>query len=118
VGILEPADFPAGSTIFRDGEPGTEAYLILEGRVEVEVEGQGVIGQVGVGEVLGEVSLLTETPHSATARTAGPVAAALLRRDALRELVRRRPDVGVVLYRNLAQGLGRKLRRAGRARLG
>lgn len=118
VGILEPADFPAGSTIFRDGEPGTEAYLILEGGVEVEVEGQGVVGQVGVGEVLGEVSLLTETPHSATARTAGPVAAALLRRDALRELVRRRPDVGVVLYRNLAQGLGRKLRRAGRARLG
>lgn len=116
VAILEPADFDADTTIFREGEPGNEAFLLLKGQVAVEMDGQ-VVGQVDQGEVLGEVALLSGSDHSATARTAGPVSAAVLRLDALQELVRRRPDVGVILYRNLAQGLGRKLRRADRGEM-
>jgi predicted N-acetyltransferase YhbS len=115
-GICEPASFDAGGTIFCTGEPGSEAYLLLEGRVAVERDGQ-VVGHVGPGEALGEVALLTDSVHSATARAVESIQAARLSREALTELVRRRPDVGVVLYRNLAQGLGRKLRRAGRDEL-
>jgi hypothetical protein len=36
----------------------------------------------------------------------------VLERSDLRDLERLRPDVAVVLYRNLAKGLGAKLRRA------
>ena len=36
----------------------------------------------------------------------------VLPRGALEQLARRRPDIGIVLYRNLAHGLGTKLRRA------
>ena len=42
----------------------------------------------------------------------GDVKAAVLRRQDLEELVRQRPDIGVVLFRNLARGLGEKLRRS------
>jgi hypothetical protein len=38
--------------------------------------------------------------------------AELLRRD-LEDLIRRRPDIGVIIYRNLAVGLGDKLLRSG-----
>jgi hypothetical protein len=38
--------------------------------------------------------------------------AELLRRD-LEDLIRRRPDIGVTIYRNLAVGLGDKLLRSG-----
>ena len=52
-------------------------------------------------------------PHSATATAEGPVEAAeLLQRD-LADLIRRRPDIGVIIYRNLAVGLGDKLLRSG-----
>jgi hypothetical protein len=34
------------------------------------------------------------------------------------DLVRQRPDIGVVLYRNLARGLGEKLRRTDLGRVG
>lgn len=47
--------------------------------------------------------------------TAGPVRLATLERGALNGVVRRRPDVGIQLYRNLAQGLGDKLKRADQA---
>jgi hypothetical protein len=41
----------------------------------------------------------------------------VLSRQDLRSLVRLRPGIGVVLYRNLARGLGEKLRRADLATL-
>ena len=51
------------------------------------------------------------TEHSADAVVRSPVRAAVLPRGDLQELVRQRPDIGVVLFRNLARGLGEKLRR-------
>ena len=42
-------------------------------------------------------------------------AAELLHRD-LADLIRRRPDIGVIIYRNLAVGLGDKLLRSGNSR--
>jgi len=58
------------------------------------------------------VALLTGSPHSTTAYATTDVRAAFLKGSDLTDLVRQRPDIGVVLYRNLARGLGEKLRRA------
>jgi CRP-like cAMP-binding protein len=58
------------------------------------------------------VALLTASVHSATAIARTEVRAAVLTAADLTELVRQRPDIGAVLYRNLARGLGEKLRRA------
>ena len=64
------------------------------------------------GECLGEMSLLTATPHSATATARTVVETAVLDRQNLAELIRLRPDIGVQIYKNLATGLGEKLKRA------
>jgi CRP-like cAMP-binding protein len=92
--------------------------LVLRGRVAIIGGSPSVaIGTVRAGETCGEVSLLSARPHSATATTDGPVEAAeLLQRD-LADLIRRRPDIGVIIYRNLAIGLGDKLSRSSLARL-
>jgi GNAT superfamily N-acetyltransferase len=105
--------FDRGQDIFRTGEPCTEMYLILDGEVAVFVEGrEGRIGTVHAGECLGEVAVLTGGEHSATARAITPVEAGVLTKKDLQSVVRLRPGIGVVLYRNLARGLGEKLRRA------
>ncbi len=110
----EYARFPAGSTIFREGERCEEMYVILAGEVCVKHESRGVeLGSVSAGECLGEVALLTGADHSASAAAVRDVEAAVVPRARMFELVRRRPDIGVVLYRNVAHGLGDKLRRAG-----
>lgn len=105
------ARFDAGQTIFRQGEERDELYLVLSGEVEVEIDGTRV-GTVRTGECLGEVALLEDCCHSATARAVTAVEAAVLGRSELLNLVRRRPDIGVILYRNLARDLGTKLQRA------
>jgi hypothetical protein len=40
----------------------------------------------------------------------------VLAHQELTELVRQRPDIGVLFYRNLAFGMGKKLKRTGLAR--
>ncbi len=105
--------FEAGATIFEQGGQCEEMFLILEGEVSIHLEGKsGSIGSVGVGECLGEIAVLTGGAHSATATAVTPVEVGVLTKGDLLGLVRLRPGIGVVLYRNLARGLGEKLRRA------
>ena len=59
---------------------------------------------------------LADSRPPATATAEGHVEVAeLLQRD-LADLIRCRPDIGVIIYRNLAVGLGKKLLRSGNSR--
>ncbi len=105
--------FAAGERIFAEGDSCSETYIVLDGEAAIRVAGaREPVGSVGPGECLGEVAMLTASPHSASAVATGEVRAAVLSRANLVDLVRQRPDIGVALYRNLARGLGEKLRRA------
>ena len=100
-----------GSVIFREGDPADEFVIVSSGRVRVEAGGD-VLGEVGPGEALGEVAALLGRRHAATAITESDVEYGVIDVDSLDELVRRRPDIGVTVYRNLAIGVARKLERA------
>jgi hypothetical protein len=56
---------------------------------------------------------LTGAAHSATATARTPVETAVLNCPDLAELARLRPDIGLLMYRNLAVGMGQKLKWAG-----
>ena len=112
--LCVPDAFADGERMFGPAEEPDEMWLVLEGTVSISVPGHGEVGRVAAGECVGEVALLTGEPHTADAIAVGEVEAASIRRDELLGLVRRRPDIGVVLYRNLALGLGAKLWRADR----
>mgnify|MGYP006173164403 CR=1 FL=1 len=101
--------FCAGQKLFGQGEQADGLFLVLQGRVRVEHDGRA-IGHVEAGQLLGEFSALSGETRAATALATGPVSTAFLDRNVLTQLTRRRPDVGLVIYRNIALGLGRKLR--------
>jgi hypothetical protein len=115
-GVCRVATFAAGDVIFREGEAGEEMHVVLEGEIAIGVAASpGPVGKVCRGECLGEMSLLTAAPHSATATALTAVETAVLGHRELAELIRLRPDVGLRLYRNLAVGLGDKLKRSAAA---
>jgi CRP-like cAMP-binding protein len=64
---------------------------------------------------VGEIWLLTQTPRAATATATTRVEVAVIPYCDMVELIRRRPDIAVIIYRSLALGLGHKLRQAGDA---
>jgi CRP-like cAMP-binding protein/GNAT superfamily N-acetyltransferase len=110
-GTCRVARFVPGDVIIEEGGQDAAFYILLSGTVEIRRASKPV-GTVGAGECLGEMSLLTGQPHSATAFVTSPSEAAALSHRDLQALVRLRPDIGVVMFRNLASGLGAKLTRA------
>ncbi|MEM9055870.1 MAG: cyclic nucleotide-binding domain-containing protein, partial [Pseudomonadota bacterium] len=67
---LERISFAKGETIFRAGDPGSNAYLIEAGRVEISApQGGGTvtINTLGPGEIFGEVALIDNRRRTATA---------------------------------------------------
>jgi CRP-like cAMP-binding protein len=111
-GVCTVARFEPDTILFRQGDWSDQLYVVLEGTVEIAVENtRRWVGSVTGGECLGELSLLTRAPHSATATARTAVETAVLDRRDLEELIRMRPDIGIQIYKNLAIGLGEKLKR-------
>ena len=64
------ARYAPGEVIFRQGDSGSEMFVVAEGRVglSIAVEGhQREIAELGPGEFFGELSLLSGAPRTATA---------------------------------------------------
>jgi CRP-like cAMP-binding protein len=59
---------PAGVELCRQGEPGHTMFAIAEGEVEIVRDGV-LLETFGPGEFFGEMSLIDQSPRSATART-------------------------------------------------
>ena len=106
---LSEESFPAGQRILRQGFSGSGFFVILEGQVEVRVDGQEV-ATLGKGDFFGEISLLLGEPPVADVVASGPVMALQLAGPDLREFLLAYP---VVMYRML-QAVGRRLDRANR----
>lgn len=98
-------------SVFAAATPSSEILLVLDGRVRIAMPGGLVVGHVGRGESLGEIGVLTGQPHSADAIAESAASLGVLQAEALAELSRLRPDIGLVIHRNLAIGLGEKLLR-------
>lgn len=63
--------FAAGEMIMREGEQGTEAYMITRGEVEVfkEMRGQSVrLMSLTEGDTVGEMAVISPAPRSASVR--------------------------------------------------
>jgi hypothetical protein len=70
-----------GEDLFRQGDPGGEVALLLDGVVEVLRDGRLLV-EIGPGAVLGERALL-EGARTATVRAVTPLTVALIAGDAL-----------------------------------
>lgn len=111
-GACDVQEFREGEPLFTEGDPPDRLFLLVDGTVRVALGSPArEVAEVGAGESLGEMAVLTGEPHSASATAGARVLAACLTREALERLGRRRPDIGIALYRNLAVSLGRKLLR-------
>jgi len=57
---------PAGKVLVKEGDPGREFYVIIDGAVRIERGGQ-LIRTMGPGEFFGDIALVVERPRIATA---------------------------------------------------
>ncbi|MHA6782552.1 cyclic nucleotide-binding domain-containing protein [Pseudonocardia saturnea] len=73
---------PAGAVLARQGEPGDALFLLLDGVLEVDVDG-GALTELGPGAVLGERAVLEGGRRTATLTAVTPVRVAQAAADTL-----------------------------------
>jgi CRP/FNR family cyclic AMP-dependent transcriptional regulator len=92
--------FDAGDMILRQGDPGDTMFLVLEGTVRVETETPGgtiQLAELGRGACLGEVSVLTRGPRTATVSALTPVTTVTFARHRVERLLAQHPRVRALL---------------------
>src|SRR5438094_2976964 len=107
---LKTAEFPPAEVIVREGAPGVSMYIIKSGLVEVRKKDTTtgfdfLVAQLSKGAAVGEMSLLTGKPRSATVTTVQPTVVFTLTRADFRNLLTQHPEISLGLARILAERL-------------
>ncbi len=103
----------AGEVLFRAGGPGDALYLVVYGRLRALLEHgreePTVLGEIGRGESVGEMALLTGDPRSATVCAIRPTELIRLDRAGFDRLVDEHPAVTLELTRLIVDRYRRTL---------
>lgn len=111
--IMFERTYETDELIFEEGQPGAALFLILDGKIAVEIYRETSTMRLAVlerGAFFGEMALLDETPRSATARALERTRTLALYRNDLNGLVYRHPRTACRIYRSLAGMIGDRLR--------
>jgi CRP-like cAMP-binding protein len=65
---IEWVSLPAGAMLFQEGDTGDAAYLVVSGRVRVEVSDpeDRLVDEIGSGDMVGELALVEDVPRKTT----------------------------------------------------
>ena len=111
--IMFERTYDIDETIFEEGQPGAALFLILDGKIAIEICRETDTTRLAVldtGAFFGEMALLDETPRSATARALERTRTLALYRNDLNGLVHRDAKTACQIYRSLAGMIGDRLR--------
>lgn len=100
--------FKAGETIFQEGDPSDEAFVIHSGQVEIlkaTPDGEARLAILGDDDVFGEMGILEERPRSATARAVDDVNASSVNHEEFVQLILNNPQEGMSLLAALFERL-------------
>jgi CRP-like cAMP-binding protein len=102
--------YQAGQVMFRKGDLGDAAYVIIAGEADVSIssdKGEIKIASLKDGDFVGEIAILCDTPRTATVSAKSDVKALRIRKEPFFELLRQFPEMAVEMTRVLADRLAR-----------
>ena len=89
--IATRRELGGSASIFKEGAPGAEMFVVLSGRVRISKQVPGVgeeaLSILDAGSYFGEMAMIDEAPRSADALAHTPCALAVIARDDLDQLM-------------------------------
>jgi len=111
--IMFERSYDTDESIFEEGQPGAALFLILDGKIAIEIYRETSTTRLAVlesGAFFGEMALLDDTPRSANARALEPTQTLALYRNDLNDLAHRDAKTACQIFRSLAGTIGDRLR--------
>ncbi len=107
--------FHEGDIIVKEGEKGNYVFFILEGQLEVIKEANenqyATINVIGKGRSIGEMSMIDETPRSATLRAKTDLVLLRLTKDGFNTIMQEHHEMGIKILKGMARLLSMNLRK-------
>jgi hypothetical protein len=101
--LTRDATFLPDEVIVREGDPGGELFLVLEGSAEAWLDYRGAnpqqLSTMPAGSYFGEMAILDDEPRSATVVARDPARLLALDGDSLKALLREMPEIAFELLR-------------------
>ena len=100
--------FSAGDSIFEEGDPGAEMYIIQSGEVEIlKTTGDSArrLALLEEGDFFGEMAILEDIPRTASARAHTDCVLVRIDRTTFDQLVRHDPEIAIRMLRKLSSRL-------------
>jgi CRP-like cAMP-binding protein len=100
--------YPAGEVIFRQGELGTDMFIIQEGEVQIIkhiADESHVLSKLEKGDFFGEMAILESVPRTADAVAISDVKVLVINGARFDDMLRRNPEIAVRIIRKYSQRL-------------
>ena len=104
----ERITYEADQILFRQGDVGDAAYIIVEGAAKVLVDtgdGEIEVASLGRNDFVGEIAILCDVPRTATVRASDRTVTLRISKDLFFRLVAEFPEMSVEIMRELASRL-------------
>ena len=87
-------DLRQGTVLTREGRPGREFFVLIDGTAEVTRKGKR-IADLGPGDWLGEIALITDSPRTATVTATSAVDVLVITDRRFRSVVETMPSIAL-----------------------
>lgn len=101
-GIADEIDLKEGKELTREGKPGREFFVLVDGTADVIKKGRKV-NTLESMDFFGEIALIHESPRTATVKATSPVRALVITERNFKRLLKEQPDIQRKVLQALAE---------------
>jgi CRP/FNR family transcriptional regulator, cyclic AMP receptor protein len=101
-------EFPKGTVLFSEGEPGKEMYVLQTGRVTISKQVRDVekvLAVLGPGEFFGEMAIISNKPRNASATVSEEAKLLVIDPKTFEGMIRGNSEIAVRMIKKLAERL-------------
>jgi CRP-like cAMP-binding protein len=102
--LADEIDLNEGKEMTREGAPGREFFVLLEGTADVK-KNRRRVNRLGPGDFFGEIALVSREPRTATVIATSPVRALVITDRSFRRLLDDAPQVQTKVMEAMAERL-------------
>lgn len=104
----ERLSYSEGDVLFRQGDAGDAAFVIVSGQAEISIDtdnGPLVVARLSDHDFVGEIAILCNVPRTATVTATTSLEALRISKDLFFRLVKEFPEIAIEVMRELAHRL-------------